>query len=68
MKPQSSCAGAAVWFNCRANNSRQGWKEPSKPPHRTDLQIEQVKVRRDSQGSLPKTGASTYVDEKATEL
>src|SRR6266403_769585 len=30
--------------------------------------IEQVKARRDSQGSLPKTGASTYLDDYATEL
>jgi hypothetical protein len=27
-----------------------------------------LKVRRDSQGSLPKTEASTYLDENATEL
>jgi hypothetical protein len=33
-----------------------------------EVQIERVKVRRDSQGSLPKTGASAYVDENATEL
>jgi hypothetical protein len=29
---------------------------------------EPVKARRDSQGSLPKTGASTYLDDYATEL
>jgi hypothetical protein len=32
------------------------------------LKIEQVKVRRDSQGSLPKTDNSAYLDDKATEL
>jgi hypothetical protein len=27
-----------------------------------------TKVRRDSQGSLPKTAANTYLDDNATEL
>jgi hypothetical protein len=30
--------------------------------------IGRAKARRDSQGSLPKTGASPYLDDKATEL
>jgi hypothetical protein len=30
--------------------------------------FEQAKVRRDSQGSLPKTGVSSYLDDNATEL
>jgi hypothetical protein len=32
------------------------------------VQFEQVKAQRDSQGSLPKTGASAYLDDNATEL
>jgi hypothetical protein len=32
------------------------------------IQIVLVKVRRDSQGSLPKTAASTYLDDNAMEL
>jgi hypothetical protein len=31
-------------------------------------QIVLSKVRRDSQGSLPKTASNPYLDEKATEL
>ena len=31
-------------------------------------QIVPAKVRRDSQGSLPKTGPNTYLDDNATEL
>jgi hypothetical protein len=31
-------------------------------------EIGRAKARRDSQGSLPKTGASPYLDDKATEL
>jgi hypothetical protein len=31
-------------------------------------QIVLSKVRRDSQGSLPKTASNTYLDENATEL
>jgi hypothetical protein len=30
--------------------------------------IERAKVRRDSQGSLPKTEVSAYLDDNATEL
>jgi hypothetical protein len=41
---------------------------PAKPPFSAGIQIEPVKARRDSQGSLPKTGASTYLDDKAMEL
>jgi hypothetical protein len=31
-------------------------------------QFDWLKVRRDSQGSLPKTEASAYLDDNATEL
>jgi hypothetical protein len=31
-------------------------------------QIVMLKAWRDSQGSLPKTGVSTYLDDNATEL
>jgi hypothetical protein len=31
-------------------------------------QIVLAKVRRDSQGSLPKTGVNAYLDDNATEL
>jgi hypothetical protein len=41
---------------------------PSLPGIAPWLKFEQVKVRRDSQGSLPKTGASAYLDDNATEL
>jgi hypothetical protein len=31
-------------------------------------QLMRAKVRRDSQGSLPKTGSNTYLDDKSMEL
>jgi hypothetical protein len=33
-----------------------------------ERQIVPAKVRRDSQGSLPKTGPNTYLDDNAMEL
>jgi hypothetical protein len=35
---------------------------------RARRQIDRAKVRRDSQGSLPKTEADTYLDDNAMEL
>jgi hypothetical protein len=37
-------------------------------PELSGRQIVPAKVRRDSQGSLPKTEPSTYLDDNATEL
>ena len=44
----------------RRNNSRQGMKGP--------VRDRQAKLRRDSQGSLPKSASSAYLNDKATEL
>jgi hypothetical protein len=41
---------------------------PAKPFFPGGIQIEQLKAWRDSQGSLPKTGASAYLNDYATEL
>src|SRR6202790_4944665 len=53
MKPQNSCAGAAWVFSCTANNSGPGWKVPAAASNPYEPTCEE---RRDSQGSLPKTG------------
>jgi hypothetical protein len=37
-------------------------------PELSGRQIVPAKVRRDSQGSLPKTGLNTYLDDIAAEL
>jgi hypothetical protein len=38
------------------------------PPIKRGLPVVVAKACRDSQGSLPKTGSSAYLDDNATEL
>jgi len=65
----NTCAGAVDRFGCRpAIIHAKAEKCQQEPRLSASARIERLKVRRDSQSSLPKTEASTYLDDNAKEL
>jgi hypothetical protein len=66
MKPQNSCAGESE--SRPYINSGKGEKCQLCRLSGPLSKIQPAKVRRDSQGSLPKSAICAYLDDNATEL